>query len=298
MNKLRITDLHCDTVTVAFDRGKSLFSNDLHISVDKLRSFEKFCQVFAVWSDDKISGEEAWIRFLKVADFFKKQLTADRIPAGSEVILAVEGGKLIGNELSRLDTVRKLGVRFFTLTWNDPCPICGACGTEDGVSDFGYEVLEKCRRIGIIPDISHASDKTAHDVIDFCERSGSICIATHSNSRAVCNHIRNLTDDLFKKLVKLGAVVGISMAPQHLNESGTADISDIADHIEHYLSLGGEDTVCLGCDFDGIDSTPRGIGSVSDVYRIADELVKRGYSEDLTDKIFYRNAHRFIDRYF
>ena len=193
--------------------------------------------------------------------------------------------------------MRSIGVRLLTLTWNDPCPICGACGTEDGVSDFGYKVLVRCRELGIIPDISHASDKTAHDVIDFCEQNGCICIATHSNSRAVCEHERNLTDELFKRMVKLGSVVGISMAPQHLNKSGAADISDIVRHIEHYLELGGENTVCLGCDFDGIGSTPHGIGSVSDVYKIADELTKLGYSHDLTDKIFYRNAHGFIDRY-
>ncbi len=297
MSELRITDLHCDTVLKAYCGKKSLISNDLHISVEKLREFRSFCQVFAVWSDEKISGAHAWTRFLEASAFFKEQLRHGDIPSGCQAILAAEGGKLIENDLSRLDVMRDLGVRFLTLTWNDPCPICGACGTDIGVSEFGYEVLGRCREVGIIPDISHASDKTAHDVIDFCEQNGGICVATHSNSRTVCEHIRNLTDGIFERLVKLGAVVGISMAPQHLNISGSADISDIVRHIEHYLSLGGENTVCLGCDFDGIGSTPCGIGSVSDVYKIADGLAKRGYSDGLIDKIFYQNAHDFIEKY-
>ena len=158
-------------------------------------------------------------------------------------------------------------------------------------------MLKKCSELGIIPDISHASDKTAYDVIDFCEQNGGICIATHSNARAVCSHVRNLTDDIFQKLVKLGAVVGVSMAPQHLNLSGKADISDIVRHIEHYLSLGGEHTVCLGCDFDGIESTPNGIDSVAHMYKVANELARLGYDDELIDKVFYKNAHEFIEKH-
>lgn len=308
MKNLRITDLHCDTLTKAYDSGKSLISNDLHLSVDRLREYDSFCQVFAIWSDDGIGGGEAWTRFLDIAEFLDKQLYGEtdlfRISGRSEVrgnreiLLAVEGGKLIEHDLTRLDTMLCFGVGFLTLTWNDPCPICGACGTEEGVSDFGYEVLKKCRGLGIIPDISHASDRTAYDVIDFCGQNGGICVATHSNSRAICDHVRNLTDDIFKRLVRLGSLVGISMAPQHLNTSGKADISDIVRHIEHYLSLGGENTVCLGCDFDGIETTPDGIASVSDMYKLANELARRGHSRELIDKIFYKNAHDFIEKNF
>lgn len=311
MKKLPLFDLHCDTATAAFDSGKSLISNDLQLSLDRLSGYETFCQVLAVWSSDRLDPEAAWQKFFKVRDSIVSELSGTErvrlVTSGAElsacendgvgaVILAVEGGKLIENDLSRLDTLYRCGVRFLTLTWNDPCPICGSCLTEDGLSDFGYEVIEKCSRLGIVPDISHASDRSALDVIEYCEEHGVTPAATHSNSRTALFHERNLPDGIFSRMVKLGAAVGISLAPQHLGKNGAADVKTVFGHIEHYLSLGGENTVCLGCDLDGIDKTPDGISSVSDLYAIADEMAHHGCGDELIEKIFYKNARDFILR--
>lgn len=308
MKKLPLFDLHCDTLTEAYNKGKHLRTNDLHISFEKLSDFKPYCQVLAVWSSHKSNCESAWNKFLEARRFLDDELKLNpNVRFASEygelsgsdctVLLAVEGGKLIGSDLSRLKVMRSLGVRFLTLTWNDPCLICGANGTDGGVTEFGFAVLDRCRTLGIIPDISHASDKAASDVITHCEENGGICVATHSNSRVVCNHSRNLTDELFMRLVRLGALVGISMAPMHLCDGGKADVSHITEHIMHYLSLGGEDTVCLGCDFDGIVDTPDGIASVSELYALADALAHCGCSDELIDKIFHQNAMNFMSRH-
>ena len=158
-------------------------------------------------------------------------------------------------------------------------------------------VVKRCFELGIIPDISHASDRMIDEVIEMSEKAGKVCIATHSNSRAVCDHRRNLTDDRFKAIVSLGGIVGISLAPMHLTESWreSCTIDDVVDHIEHYISIGGENAVCLGCDFDGVASLPEGISDVSDLYRIADRMKERGLG-DLVDRLFFSNAREFISR--
>lgn len=309
---LPMIDLHCDTLYEASKREKSLIANDLHLSFERLAKYSPFCQVLAVWSDSKLDCEGAWSRFFVARELLKSQLekhpAVKQVASDAElifcednglgaVILAVEGGKLIGTDLSRLDVLRNEGVRFMTLTWDDPCAICGSNKTGSGLTKFGRSAVTRMLELGIIPDISHASDKSAEDVISLAENEGKICVATHSNSRSVCNHSRNLTDGLFERLVKLGSVVGVSLAPQHLREGGNAEIDDVVRHIEHYMSLGGENTVCLGCDLDGIETRPTGIETVSDIEKIADALGRINYTDSLIKKIFYANARNFISRW-
>lgn len=307
-----MTDLHCDTLYEALKNGKSLIKNDLHLSFDRLSAYPHFCQVMAVWSASSLDCQGAWENFINAHRLLTEELErisgVRQIHSSSEldmaendcvggVILAVEGGKLIGRDLSKLDTLYNCGVRFMTLTWDDPCDICGSNKTGGGLTEFGKTVLEQMFRLGIIPDVSHASDEAIEDTVSISEAHKKVCVATHSNSRAVCDHSRNLTDRLFSRITKAGGVVGISLAPQHLKKGGEADVCDVIRHIEHYMSLGGEDSVCLGCDLDGIERRPNGIDSVSDIAKIADALGRINYTDSLIKKIFYANARNFISRW-
>ncbi len=302
-------DFHCDTLYETGKQGKSLFSNDLHLSLERLLLYKPFCQVLAMWSDSKLSGGEAWKAFLSAHSRLilelrehqsvrlvtnSPELTECESGGFGAVMLAVEGGKLIENDVSRLDVLRSMGVRFMTLTWDDECPVCGSNKMGGGVTEFGYSVLSRMGEIGIIPDVSHASDSTVDEVVDFCRQRGGVCIATHSNSRSVCDHRRNLTDGRFEAISKLGGIVGISLCPQHLANGGDATVDDAVRHIEHYMSLGGENSLCLGCDFDGVDSLPKGIKNVSDLEKIAEALGRINYTDNLIKKIFYANARNFI----
>lgn len=311
MKKLRLFDLHCDTLYEALRQNRSLVKNDLCISFDRLCEYERFTQVLAMWSDCRIDEDTAFQRFFTAREKLENELKADgRVVlcrsdaelsaaerAGKNaVMLAVEGGKLLGEDIGRLDELYSAGVRFLTLVWDKTCAIGGAHDTDVGLYDFGKNVVRRCFELGIIPDISHASEKMCGEVIALAKEAGKVCIATHSNSRAVCDHPRNLTDRDFCEIVSLGGIVGISLAPMHLT-SGYREkcgISDVVAHIEHYLSLGGENTVCLGCDLDGVSSLPDGIESVSDLYKIADSLAQNNYTDALIGKIFYANARNFI----
>ncbi len=210
----------------------------------------------------------------------------------SGLILAVEGARLLCGDIGNLDYLYSCGVRFLTLTWAHTDIIGGAHGTDTPLTPFGREVVEKCFDLGIVPDVSHASRKVCAEVTDMARHAGKRITATHSNSFSVHNHERNLTDREFSDIISLGGIVGISLAPEHLG-CGPVGIGDAVRHILHYISVGGISSVALGCDFDGIDSPPEGLGDISHLPRLYDALAHAGLSEDDADRVFWKNAFDF-----
>ncbi len=298
---IKYFDLHCDTLYKAYTDRVSLYDNSLDISFSKLPDFKSYTQILAVWSKHDLTEEQAFSDFLKILDYNRNELISfSECNKDFSYILAVEGGKLLCNNIERLKTLYEKGVRFLTLVWQDKCCIGGAHNTSSGFTDFGFEVLSECFDIGIIPDVSHASDKMFYQTAERAKMHCKPFVATHSNSRTICDHSRNLTDDMFLTVKNCGGIVGISMAPQHLMENGDATgvavgIADVLKHIEHYLSLGGEDVLCFGCDFDGIDTKPEEINGIESIPYIYEEMIKH-YSEETVEKIFYKNANNFIIR--
>ncbi len=306
-----LSDLHCDTLYEALKQNKSLISNDLSISFERLKEYEKFIQIMAVWSDPRPTEDRIFDRFFEARALLEAELSridgislcrssaelkVAEAEGRSAIFLAVEGGRLLSDKLERLERLHDAGVRFLTLVWDGVCKIGGAFDTSEGLTDFGRSVVKHCFELGIIPDLSHASEKMCAEVIELSGDSGKVCIATHSNSKTICDHRRNLTDEHFRAIVSLGGIVGISLAPMHLTENylESCTVEDIVRHIEHYLSLGGESSVCLGCDLDGVSRLPSGIKTVSDLTLIAERLAQLGYSDALIGKLFYANARNFI----
>ncbi len=311
MKKIPLFDLHCDTLYKCHGEDASLTDNNFDISLKRLDEYKKHCQVLAMWSDSRIDDDTAYAHFFEARELLSRELensthrlcTNDAELSQCEahgvgaLFLAVEGGKLLASDITRLDELYKSDVRFLTLVWNATCAIGGGHDTDEGLTEFGVSVVKRCHELGIIPDVSHASDKMTDEVIAISEEARRPCIATHSNSRMMHKHTRNLTDERFSRIAKMGGLVGVSLAPIHLTTSKVCSIDDVVRHIEHYLDIGGEDTVCLGCDLDGVVPLPDGIENVSDLYKIADELAKRHHSDALVEKIFYKNARDFVSRW-
>ena len=311
MKNIPLFDLHCDTLYKCRETGASLEDNEFDISFKRLDEYKKHAQVLAMWSDSRIDDDTAYAHFFEARELLCRELEnsthrlcrCDAELAACEqdgvgaLFLAVEGGKLLGDDITRLDTLYKNDVRFLTLVWNSTCHIGGGHDTSEGLTKFGVRVVKRAHELGIVPDVSHASDKMTDEVIAISEEMGKPCIATHSNSRAMFGHTRNLTDERFLRIARMGGVVGVSLAPVHLTDREVCRIDDVVRHMEHYLSLGGEDTLCLGCDLDGVEPLPEGIGSVSDLYKIANALGTRGFGDELIEKIFYKNARNFVSRW-
>jgi len=180
-----------------------------------------------------------------------------------------------------------------TLTWNSSCEIGDGADAKSpkGLTNFGKEVIAEMERQNIAIDISHASDALFYDVASLTAKP---FLATHSNSRTLCGHRRNLTDEPFQVIRDRGGLVGINFVPEFLNESGIADLQDVLKHVEHFLALGGERCLAVGSDFDGIGTLPSGITGVESIENLAEEMLRHNYSENLVHSILFDNAYHFF----
>ena len=306
-----IFDGHCDTLTTLKD-GENLADAERQFNLKQAEAFPYFTQVGAVWEDAAREDVDRKVeRF--IGKFYEelaknpsvKQIKTrqdmERCKKGVNVILGIEGGEALGRELGRVEAFYKRGVRLITLTWNHPYAISDTCvqtadrlnGEADyagGLTHFGRDVLREMNRLGIVADVSHLSDKGFYDVAEIAEKP---FIASHSNSRALCPHPRNLTDDMFRLLIKKGGVTGINFYHSFLRaDGGAASIDDILRHIEHFMALGGQKNVGIGTDFDGIDYPPEEIAGTRELGKLCDALLRINYPETLVRDIMAGNMER------
>lgn len=291
-----VFDSHCDTLSKILDENKSINKNDLHFDVERAKKNTKsFVQIFAAFSYGENSFRRvndligAYHRMLRENSFIKHINSIDDLKDASFYsVLSIEGGDAIGSEMENLDYFYNLGVRCMTLTWNYSNSIAdGILSEEDrGLSDFGRKVVKKMNSLGMMIDVSHLSEKGFSDVAEIAEKP---FIASHSNTRKYCRNKRNLTDEQIKEIIRQKGCIGINFYPVFLTDGQSADIYDIIKHTEHILSLGGEDNVGFGSDFDGIDCLPQGIDGAESFEKIINEFLKLGYSEELLCKICYDN---------
>lgn len=305
---MKLFDLHCDTPFELYKKQTELEDNQLHISLKKAEIYTKYAQIMAIWTQHSLENEQAWAQFHAIYKDFLSKIPFEKAAlclsaedfrnaekAGKrQFFLAVEGASLLSGKAERLRELYALGVRFLTLVWRDADLIGGAFNTDMPLTPFGREVVEICFSLGITVDLSHASDAVTEECLALSEKAGRPVIATHSNSRAVCAHPRNLSDDAAKKIAACGGLIGVSMAPQHLDAPGEANVQSVCRHILHYLELGIGEHLALGCDFDGIDKTPAGVRNLSQLPRIAEALLKIGIPPTTVQAIFYENAAKFI----
>ena len=304
---LSLFDLHADTAWAMYQTKQQLENNSLAVSLEKAN---KYAQLFAVWSDRRQDDQTCWEHFLKIADNFDRVLAQDgnmvRVTTGAELdsalvnikraaVLAVEDARLLAGDIDRLEVLYKRGVRCITLLWGGETCIGGSHDTSLGLTEFGKQVTKRCFELSIVPDISHASEQSVDDVIEIASQYQKPFIATHSNSYSAYAHSRNLRDRHLTELMRLGGTVGVSMCTSHLRDCSQkqADVDDVVRHIERYLELGAQDHLCFGCDFDGT-GLPDGIAHVGDLQKVAEQLSARGYSDQLIDQIFYKNAYTFF----
>lgn len=280
----KIFDAHCDTLCMLNDTGASFEKNTFHTDRARTELYDGWTQIFACFIDP-IYKNSAMERFIELSDTFYSRHTGG--------ILSIEGGEMI-TSVKALRTLRRLGVKIAALTWNYSNHIASGVLEPDknrGLTVFGRDIVKEMNRIGMLIDYSHLNDKSFFDIAAV---SKSPIIATHSDSRAVCGHPRNLTDEQFAAVIKTNGCVGINLCPAFLNDSGKADVEDIIRHIEHFMGLGGEKNIGLGADFDGVDELPSGISGCEDVYKIFDRLLMMNYTDEQIKDISYRNFERIF----
>jgi len=328
LEKLRIFDLHCDTLDrlalrdssvypgfakqntsegISPARMSSLFNNDAHVSLARMSNYA-WCQCFAVFVPDVLFGEEAWRLYEQVTGFFSEQCEAHAqevvairdfvemspaLTAGKcAAILTVEGLSFLTDSLAPLDRLERDGVRMVTLTWNAQNAVASGKQTHAGFSVFGRKVVRELEARRIIVDVSHLNDEGFAELLDFSQRP---FVASHSNSCAVCDHPRNLTDDQFRAISSQGGLVGLNFCNNFLiSEKRDPTPEDVLRHIEHWLALGGEHAIALGSDYDGCD-VPSWLRPADRLLVLYEETM-REFGEDIAKRLFFDNAFDFFVR--
>ena len=294
-----VFDLHCDTANELVFR-KSLRNNDAHIDLDRAAKLPGYAQCFACFTtnyDDRNPVEVfekkmmALIReFESNYDRIAQVYAADEIlqnrQAGKmSAILTIEGPAGFGFDPGLLEDLYKIGFRMSTLGWNEKNPLTGSNKTGGGLTDLGRAYVKEAQRLGMIIDVSHISDEGFWDIIDITEAP---IVASHSNSRSVCDHSRNLTDDMFKAICETGGIAGINLYPEFL--AGTT-LDKACDHVVHFLEIDPEGKhIALGGDLDGVDALPVDFSGIQDYPVFAEKLLARGLDEALVMNIFWNNA--------
>ena len=329
-NKLRVFDLHCDTLDrLAFygdasvpggfaehDAGipaarmATLGDNDAHLSLARTAGFA-WCQCFAAFIPDVVRGDAAWSLLERVRRVWERELErcGDRLArvrtmsdveaawvAGKTAgIFTVEGASFLEDDdaaEARLDALAEAGVRMVTLTWNGPNALGSGHDTTEGLTAFGRVIVRELERRGIAVDVSHLNDEGFKDV---CAVATRPFVASHSNARAVCGHPRNLADWQLRELADRGGIVGLNFCRDFLSDvhaDSTPD--DMLRHVDHILEVAGEDVLALGSDYDGCD-VPTWLDPCDHVDTLHN-LLSHHFGQPLANKIFSQNAHTFFAR--
>lgn len=285
-------DLHCDTLYRAVMDNSDFVNDSYHISVNKAPQFDKWKQLFAIWIPDEIKGDKATDLFIKAVNKFRVLLPAYN---NIDMMFAVENASMLNGDIRNIELLTLNKVRYVTLTWNGENELgCGAFSNADyGISEFGKNVVKELENNNICIDVSHASDKLFYDVLKIAEKP---FLATHSNSRTITDHKRNLTDDQFKIIRDIGGVVGLNFYKGFLNDDvDKASIDDIVRHAEHFLNLDGENTLAIGSDYDGADMSI-GISSIFDITAVYERFL-REFGAKLTKKVFFDNANMYLTNF-
>ncbi len=251
------------------------------------------------------------------------------------VLMGIEGGYAIENSLYALRNFYRLGIRYMTLTHNVSHDWADAHRGEvknNGLSDFGKEVVREMNRLGMLVDISHVSVKVMNDVLDV---TTAPLIASHSSARGVSDHTRNVPDEVLKRVAQNGGVIMINFYASFLDERTNkeeneraarlkpqidalreqfkndplgfneaerklfdanpiyiADYKRIVDHIDHIKKVAGIDIVGIGSDFDGVPFLPAGMNGMEDLVLVTYEMLRRGYTETEIRKVLGENFLR------
>lgn len=315
---MRLIDMHCDTLSYLMRNGDlSLRENELCIDVPKMRNAGSLAQIFACFIyKENFPGSNGYdhayeyalhmiqranAAFLQVLDELEQIRNYDELRQCYEkgkigALLSIEEGGVLNDRMERLVELYQKGIRLITLTWNYENCIGYPNSREAqimnrGLKPFGMEVVERMNELGMLVDVSHLSDGGFWDVM---AQSRKPVVASHSNARILCNHPRNLTDEMIKALATNGGVAGLNLYPYFLHESGKATLEQMANHVVHMYQTGGEDVVAVGTDFDGFDEGESEITHMGQMERVFHTIQKRGFSERQMEKFWNGNVLRVL----
>jgi len=323
---MQIADMHCDTISEILKHRRlgencELRSNCLHVDLERMQKSNWMLQNFALFVQTRKCVESPWDEVCTLYEIYKQELAdngdilrpaltykdieSNRASGKISAILTVEEGGVCGGDISKLRKLYEMGVRMMTLSWNFPnelgWPNINLDGTIDlytpdtthGLTDTGKEFVACMNELGMIVDVSHMSDAGFYDVLQCTSKP---FVASHSNARTICGCVRNLTDDMIRKLAEKGGCMGLNFCADFLEQmpkkvANPGTISAVVRHAKHIVNVGGIEVLGLGSDFDGIDTHEELPGAQS-MSILWDAMHQSGFSESQLEKIFCGNVLR------
>ncbi len=326
ISNYRIADMHCDTISEILTRQNSgedcsLRSNSLHVDLERMIKSGYLIQNFALFVQTRKCEKSPWNAVCDLYEVYKQELAVNedvlapvlayediernRTEGKLSAMLTVEEGAVCGGDLQKLHMLYDMGVRMMTLTWNFPNELAWPNINMDGevklyvpdvthgLTETGREFVACMNELGMIVDVSHMSDAGFYDVL---ECSTKPFVASHSNARTICGCVRNLTDDMIRKLAERGGCMGLNFCADFLEQmpEGAANpgtIAAVVRHARHIVNVGGIEVLGLGSDFDGID-THKELPGAQSMGLLWEALHKGGFTEGQLEKIFAGNVLR------
>lgn len=296
---ISLFDLHCDTLYEQYKKNLSCDSSLLHVSLSNSYGFRPYVQGCAIWSDYRLNNDDAYENYkgcLAYARNLGLRFSSSLSKTDDKtLILTVEDARLLNGKLTRLDELKRDGVKSITLNWKGESCIGGGWDTTVSLSPFGLSVVEYCAKNKIAVDLSHSSHNTHAQVLKLAEKHGFAPIFSHSNSFSVCNHKRNVTDEIAKEVSNLNGLIGLSLCPHHLTDDSYATVYSVIKHAIKFLELGCLHSLALGCDFDGVSSLPSGINHAGDLQKLH-EIFQKELGTEVTNRIFYQNSYDYFTK--
>lgn len=304
-----VFDLHCDTALALLGEDMKqqgdLRKNNHHIDLERAATLGCYAQCFACFTTpfmEQWRGVSPLVVFERELEGIMRQLELNedlislafcaedveenRKNGKMSAILTIEGPAGFGFDPSMLPMLHKAGFRITSLGWNERNVLTGSHRTGEGLTDLGREYVQEAQKLGMLIDVSHISDQGFWDIMEITK--GPV-IATHSNSRAVRDVSRNLTDEMFKAICATDGVAGLNLCDDFLGEN--PDLDTACDHVLHFLELDPSGKhIALGGDLDGVDVLPRGFEGIQSYPALAQRLLERGVSENTLYDIFWNNA--------
>ena len=320
-------DGHNDLPWEIREKGNSSFDtldiskvqSTLHTDIPRLRKGGLKAQFWSVYvpADTEKSGDallqtmhqisivKAMVkRYPETFEFASTADDIERIVKSGKVasMMGVEGGYSIEEEISNLQRLYDDGVRYMTLTHSKSLSWADSATDEpraNGLSDFGREVILEMNRLGMVVDLSHVSPETMKQSL---AATRAPVMFSHSSARAICDHPRNVPDDVLPLVAKNGGVVMVNFYSAFIvpteqlkkDKEARGTLHDVADHIDHLVKVTGIDHVGIGSDFDGIPRLPEQLESVATYPLITQELLNRGYDRESIHKILGGNVLRVL----
>ena len=314
-NRILTLDSHCDT-PMFFDQQIDFASRDPKILVDlhKMTEGHLDATIMVAYLKQLELTDEALLAATTKANHILDEIEAMVAKSQSHVniaytpadlyrlkaegkkaiMLGIENGYAIGNDIRNVERFRNRGVVYMTLCHNGNNQLCGSARFNDeglGINAFGEQVIHEMNRVGMMIDISHAGEQTFYDTLNISTKP---IVASHSSSRTLCNHPRNLTDEQLRALAAKGGVAQVTLYNGFLKEEGMATIQDAINHLNHMVKIMGVEHVGIGTDFDG-DGGIIGCASASELINFTRCLLKERYNEEDIRRIWGGNFLRVME---